>query len=58
MCECVFCHKEKIITDFIYEDGLVMAFMDMEPINEGIYYWCRNSTIWMQMKFRMNCWHI
>ena len=35
MCECVFCHKEKIITDFIYEDGLVMAFMDMEPINEG-----------------------
>lgn len=35
MYECVFCHKEKIITDFIYEDGLVMAFMDMEPINEG-----------------------
>ena len=35
MCECVFCHKEKIITDFIYEDGLVMAFMDTEPINEG-----------------------
>lgn len=20
MCECVFCHKEQIITDFIYED--------------------------------------
>lgn len=35
MCECVFCHKEKIITDFVYEDELVMAFMDMEPINEG-----------------------
>lgn len=35
MCECVFCHKEKIITDFVYEDRLVMAFMDMEPINEG-----------------------
>ena len=34
MCECVFCHKEKIITDFVYEDELVMAFMDMEPINE------------------------
>ena len=27
MCECVFCHKEKIITDFIYEDGLVMAIV-------------------------------
>ena len=35
MCECVFCHKEQIITDFVYEDALVMAFMDMEPINEG-----------------------
>lgn len=35
MCECVFCHKEKIITDFVYEDELVMAFLDMEPINEG-----------------------
>ena len=35
MCECVFCHKEQIITDFIYEDDMVMAFMDMEPINEG-----------------------
>ena len=35
MCECVFCHKEQIITDFVYEDELVMAFMDMEPINEG-----------------------
>lgn len=33
--ECVFCHKEKIITDFIYEDEMVLAFMDMEPINEG-----------------------
>ena len=27
MCECVFCHKEKIITYFIYEDGLVMAIV-------------------------------
>lgn len=35
MCECVFCHKEQIATDFIYEDELVMAFMDREPINEG-----------------------
>lgn len=33
--DCVFCHKEKIATDIIYEDELVMAFMDMEPINEG-----------------------
>ena len=23
MCEYVFCHKEKIITDFVYEDELV-----------------------------------
>lgn len=35
MCECVFCNKESIITDFVYEDELVMVFMDMEPINEG-----------------------
>lgn len=35
MNECVFCHKDKIITGFIYEDEKVMAFMDMEPINEG-----------------------
>ncbi|MCI9078504.1 MAG: HIT family protein [Lachnospiraceae bacterium] len=35
MCECVFCNKEKIVTDFVYEDELVMAFMDMEPVNEG-----------------------
>lgn len=32
---CVFCHKEKIVTDFVYEDEQVMAFMDMNPINEG-----------------------
>ena len=35
MSECIFCHKENIITDFVYEDELVMAFMDMDPINEG-----------------------
>ena len=29
MCKCVFCNKENIITDFVYEDELVMAFMDM-----------------------------
>jgi len=33
--ECVFCHKEQLVTDIVYEDELVMAFMDMEPINEG-----------------------
>ena len=33
--ECVFCNKEKIVTDIVYEDERVMAFMDMDPINEG-----------------------
>lgn len=33
--DCVFCHKEMIVTDIVYEDELVYAFMDMEPINEG-----------------------
>lgn len=33
--ECIFCHKERLVTDIVYEDELVMAFMDMEPINEG-----------------------
>ncbi len=33
--KCIFCHKEEIITDFVYEDEKLMAFMDMEPINEG-----------------------
>ncbi len=33
--ECVFCHKEKLVTDIVYEDEMVMAFMDMDPINEG-----------------------
>lgn len=32
---CVFCHKEQLVTDIVYEDEKVMAFMDMEPINEG-----------------------
>ena len=30
-----FAYKEKLVTDIVYEDELVMAFMDMEPINEG-----------------------
>ena len=33
--ECVFCHKERLVTDIVYEDEMVMAFMDMDPINEG-----------------------
>lgn len=33
--ECIFCHKENIKTDFVYEDDIVMAFLDMDPINEG-----------------------
>ena len=35
MNECLFCNKENIVTDIVYEDELVMAFMDMDPINEG-----------------------
>ena len=35
MSECVFCDKNKITTDIVYEDNAVMAFMDMNPINEG-----------------------
>lgn len=35
MRECVFCDKNKIVTDFVYEDDEIMAFMDMDPINEG-----------------------
>lgn len=33
--DCIFCHKEKIVTDIVYEDETVMAFMDMDPVNEG-----------------------
>ncbi|MBE6836876.1 MAG: HIT family protein [Ruminococcus sp.] len=33
--DCIFCHKERLETDIVYEDDLVMAFMDMNPINEG-----------------------
>ena len=32
---CIFCHKENLTTDIVYEDDMVMAFMDMDPINEG-----------------------
>ena len=27
--DCVFCHKEKLVTVIVYEDDLVMAFMDI-----------------------------
>lgn len=32
---CVFCSRDKLVTDFVYEDESMMAFMDMDPINEG-----------------------
>lgn len=35
MKNCVFCNKENLTTDIVYEDDMVMAFMDMDPINEG-----------------------
>lgn len=47
MSECVFCNKNKIITDFVYEDNVVMAFMDMEPINEGMYCWFQKNITLM-----------
>lgn len=35
MCKCIFCNRENIVTDFVYEDELLLAFMDQDPINEG-----------------------
>ncbi len=35
MKNCIFCNRENLVTDIVYEDELVMAFMDIEPINEG-----------------------
>ena len=35
MSDCIFCSRERIKTDFVYEDDQVMAFLDMDPINEG-----------------------
>lgn len=35
MNQCIFCTKANITTGFVYEDEKVMAFMDMDPINEG-----------------------
>ena len=35
MNECLFCNKENITKDIVYEDEIVMAFMDIDPINEG-----------------------
>lgn len=32
---CIFCNRENLTTDIVYEDELVMAFMDIAPINEG-----------------------
>ncbi|MBO4636166.1 MAG: HIT family protein [Clostridiales bacterium] len=32
---CIFCDKKNISTEFVYEDDLVMAFLDFDPINEG-----------------------
>ena len=32
---CIFCNKENLSTGIVYEDEYVMAFMDIEPINEG-----------------------
>lgn len=32
---CIFCHKEQLMTDIVYEDDIVLAFMDMDPINIG-----------------------
>ena len=37
MCRCLFCMvaKGKLETNLVYEDETVMAFLDIEPINEG-----------------------
>ena len=32
---CIFCHREKIATGILYEDDLVMAFPDIDPVNAG-----------------------
>ena len=32
---CIFCDKNNISTEFVYEDDQVMAFLDFDPINEG-----------------------
>lgn len=33
--ECIFCNKERLNPIIVYEDELVLAFMDTDPINEG-----------------------
>lgn len=33
--DCIFCDKEKLEPIVVYEDDVVMAFMDIDPINEG-----------------------
>lgn len=32
---CIFCCKEQLTTDIVYEDDTVLAFMDMDPVNTG-----------------------
>lgn len=32
---CLFCNREKLKPTVVYEDETVLAFMDIDPINEG-----------------------
>lgn len=43
---CVFCHKEQIATDIVYEDEMVIAFMDKDPINEGHVLLATKESLW------------
>ena len=29
---CVFCHKEQLVTDIVYEDEEILAFRDINPV--------------------------
>ena len=33
--DCLFCNREKLNPLVVYEDELCLAFMDIDPINEG-----------------------
>lgn len=35
MKNCLFCDRKNIATDIVYEDDLVFAFYDIDPINDG-----------------------
>ncbi len=35
MKNCPFCDRTNITSDIVYEDDLVLAFYDIDPINEG-----------------------